>query len=218
LGKIPQGWKIERIGNASVKIGSGVTPKGGATVYLESGIPLLRSQNIHFSGLKIDDVAFISEETHQEMKGSQVKINDVLLNITGASLGRCFYFLEDCVFKEVNVNQHVCIIRPSHQILTKFLYYFLSSDIGQSLIFSSFRGASREGLNFKEIKLFKLGSPSPTEQQRIVDHLDQESQRLNDLKTNLSQQINTMEAYKKALIYECVTGKKRINTKDIRTG
>ncbi len=96
------------------------------------------------------------------------------------------------------------------------MYYFLSSDIGQSLIFSSFRGASREGLNFKEIKLFKLGLPSPTEQQRIVEHLDQETQRLNDLKANLSQQISTLEAYKKALIYECVTGKKRIKAGELK--
>jgi type I restriction enzyme S subunit len=208
LGKIPQSWKVERIGNISLKIGSGVTPKGGATVYLESGIPLLRSQNIHFSGLKIDEVVFIAEETHQEMKGSQVQVNDVLLNITGASLGRCFYFSDNCVFKEVNVNQHVYIIRPNHQILTKFLYYFCSSDIGQSQIFSGFRGASREGLNFKEIKLFKLGLPSIAEQQQIIDYLDQEIQRLNALTANLNQQIGFLEAYKKSLIYECVTGKK----------
>ena len=169
IGKIPKGWRIERIGNISLKIGSGVTPKGGATVYEESGIPLFRSQNIHFSGLKIDEVAFISEETHQEMRGSQVNINDVLLNITGASIGRCFYFSDDCIFKEANVNQHVCIVRLNHQALTKFVYYFLSSDIGQSQIFSSFRGASREGLNFRDIKLFKLGLPSVAEQQSIIN-------------------------------------------------
>lgn len=211
LGKIPQGWKAERIGNISLKIGSGVTPKGGATVYEESGIPLFRSQNIHFSGLKINEVVFISEETHQEMKGSQVKANDVLLNITGASIGRCFYFSENCIFKEANVNQHVCIIRLNHQALTKFVYYFLSSDIGQSQIFSSFRGASREGLNFRDIKLIKLSLPSVTEQQSIINRLDQETQRLTALKANLNQQISTLEAYKKSLIYECVTGKKRIN-------
>lgn len=198
LGEIPAGWRVERIGDVSLKIGSGVTPKGGSTVYLEEGVPLLRSQNIHFSGLRIDDVVFISEETHQEMQGSQVQNNDVLLNITGASLGRCFYFSDDCIFKEANVNQHVCIIRPNHQILMKFLYFFLSSDTGQKQIFSSFRGASREGLNFKEIKTFKLGLPPVSEQQAIVAHLDHETARLNRLKDNLNQQINTLQTYKKA--------------------
>lgn len=210
LGGIPASWKVQRVGNISFKIGSGVTPKGGATVYEESGIPLFRSQNIHFSGLKLSDVVFISEETHEEMKGSQIQVNDVLLNITGASLGRCFYFSEDCEFKEANVNQHVCIIRPNHQVLTKFLYFFLSSDIGQSQIFSGFRGASREGLNFKEIKLFKLGLPPIADQQSITDYLDKETQRLDQLKANLNQQITSLEALKKSLIYECVTGKKRI--------
>jgi type I restriction enzyme S subunit len=94
----------------------------------------------------------------------------------------------------------------------------MSSDIGQSQIFSSFRGASREGLNFKDIKLFKLGLPSVIEQQRIVDHLDIETQHLNNLKENLSEQISTLQAYKKALIYEYVTGKKRIKVGNLKAG
>ncbi|MDD2758722.1 MAG: restriction endonuclease subunit S [Methylomonas sp.] len=202
---IPREWIVKRIGDISLKVGSGITPKGGSTIYLESGIPLLRSQNIHFSGLKIDDVVFISEETHQEMKGSQVKTNDVLLNITGASLGRCYYLSTNCIYKELNVNQHVCIIRPNHQILTNFLYYFLYSDIGQSQIFSSFRGASREGLNFKDIKLFKLGLPTVSEQQVIAEYLDQRCAKLDAIIAIKRQQIQTLDAFQRNVISETVT-------------
>jgi type I restriction enzyme S subunit len=60
------------------------------------------------------------------------------------------------------------------------------------------------------IKAIYIPIPPHPEQQRIVDYLDNETQRLIDLKENLSQQISTLEAYKKALIYECVTGKQRV--------
>lgn len=65
LGKIPEHWKVKKLKHLVCKIGSGVTPKGGASVYQQSGIPLLRSQNIHFDGLRLDDVAYISDEISQ---------------------------------------------------------------------------------------------------------------------------------------------------------
>lgn len=81
----------ERVKDVAAKITSGVTPEGGSAGYLDSGIPLLRSQNVHFDGLRLDDVAYISAETHATMSGSQVQPGDVLLNITGASIGRCTF-------------------------------------------------------------------------------------------------------------------------------
>lgn len=98
-----------RIKDIATKVGSGITPKGGATVYQDSGIPLFRSQNVTNDGFLLDDIVYISEDIHNSMAGSRLKPNDVLLNITGASIGRCYYLPQD--FREGNVNQHVCIIR-----------------------------------------------------------------------------------------------------------
>lgn len=66
--ELPEGWRFDRIKDIAVKIGSGLTPSGGATSYVESGIPFFRSQNVHFDGLRLDDVAFITEETHADME------------------------------------------------------------------------------------------------------------------------------------------------------
>ncbi len=123
-----ESWLVERVKDVAAKIGSGVTPEGGAAIYLDEGIPLLRSQNVHFDGLRLDDVAFISEDTHAEMSGSQLKPRDVLLNITGASIGRCTFVPDD--FGKGNVNQHVCIIRVNHKLDHRFLAAFLSSPVG----------------------------------------------------------------------------------------
>jgi type I restriction enzyme S subunit len=71
------------------KVGSGKTPRGGAETYVDSGVAFLRSQNVHNDGLRLDQVAYIDHEVDEEMKNTRVRKGDVLLNITGGSLGRC---------------------------------------------------------------------------------------------------------------------------------
>lgn len=203
----------ERIKDVVTKIGSGITPTGGATTYEESGIPLLRSQNIHFDGLRLDDVAFINEETHREMSNSQVKPKDVLLNITGASIGRCTYVPKD--FGEANVNQHVCIIRPGPKVNHRFLAFFLSSPLGQGQILSSFTGASRQGLSHKDLGTIEIPLFSIQVQERIVDSLHDKLEQVAQLRQNLEAQIDTLTVYRKSLIDECVTGKRRITEADL---
>ena len=111
LGTIPADWEVVRLGDGVTHVGSGVTPRGGKSAYVESGIMFLRSQNIHFDGLELGDVVFIPTEIDNAMRRSRVQQDDVLLNITGASIGRCAVAPSD--LGPVNVNQHVCIIRTT---------------------------------------------------------------------------------------------------------
>ena len=90
--EIPEGWAWCRLYSLSVKIGAGSTPTGGAAVYTTSGIKFIRSQNVYNDGLILNDVAYISEEINQKKSGSIVKPKDILLNITGGSIGRIFAF------------------------------------------------------------------------------------------------------------------------------
>jgi type I restriction enzyme S subunit len=106
---LPPDWQVLRLGDLAERVGSGVTPTGGSEVYTPSGVTFIRSQNVTNSGLLLDDVAYIDLPTHQRMRASAVFPNDVLLNITGASIGRCCAVPAD--FGEANVNQHVCAIR-----------------------------------------------------------------------------------------------------------
>ncbi|MGV8812552.1 MAG: restriction endonuclease subunit S [Gelidibacter sp.] len=158
LGDIPEHWNVVKVKHFTEKIGSGVTPRGGAEVYQETGVPLLRSQNIYFDRFKIDNVAFISEEIHNSMNNSKVFKGDVLLNITGGSIGRCFYLTDE--FKEANVNQHVCIVRPNENIVTEYLHLLLSSDGGQIQISLCQQGGNREALNFEQLKNFPFALPN----------------------------------------------------------
>lgn len=207
-------WPKERIKDLASKIGSGVTPEGGATTYLTEGIPLLRSQNVHFDGLRLDDVAYISKDTHAAMSNSQIKPCDVLLNITGASIGRCTFVPED--FGEGNVNQHVCIIRGNHRINHRFMSAFLSSPMGQGQVLSAFTGASRQGLSHKELGLIEMPLPSIDMQHGIVADIELTKRRQRRVRDNISAQIDALGAYRKSLIHECVTGQRRVTEADLK--
>lgn len=131
IGDIPSDWNVRRLKFLSKKIGSGVTPSGGAQNYIDEGVIFIRSQNVYFDGLRTDDIAYIPEKTHKAMGGTQVKNNDVLLNITGASIGRACVYRMDA---EANVNQHVCIIRPLGHLDPDFLCCVLNSKVGSQQI------------------------------------------------------------------------------------
>ena len=206
-------WPVERVKDLAIKIGSGVTPDGGSAGYLDEGIPLLRSQNVHFDGLRLDDVAFIAPETHREMRNSQLKPRDVLLNITGASIGRCSYVPDD--FGEGNVNQHVCIIRSGHRLHYRFLAEYLSSPMGQGQIMSTFTGASRQGLSHKDLGLIRIPAPSIETQCEVVASLNTAEEQRSKLFSNIESQIATLIDYRKSLIHECVTGQRRISEADV---
>ena len=85
--ELPKGWVWTTIEDVCSKIGSGSTPKGSN--YSKEGIPFFRSQNVYNSGIVMSDIKYISDEIHQMMIGTEVVANDLLLNITGGSLGRC---------------------------------------------------------------------------------------------------------------------------------
>lgn len=205
LDEIPTSWHTTKVKFITDKIGSGVTPRGGAEVYQESGIPLLRSQNIYFDHFKLDNVAHISEEIHAGMRNSQVREGDVLLNITGGSIGRCFYVSDE--FQEANVNQHVCIVRPNSKVNTRFLHLLLSSDLGQNQIFICQLGGNREALNFEQLKNFDFAIPNRAEQDDIIDWIDSEFLRIDTLRNKIMKEIELIKEYKTTLISEVVTGK-----------
>lgn len=205
LGEIPEHREVKRLKYLIIKIGSGVTPKGGASVYKREGIPLLRSQNVHFDGLRLDDIAFISEEIHKDMLGSKVLARDVLLNITGASIGRCCVVPAD--IEEVNVNQHVCILRPAKTIDSHFLCNYLASEKGQIQIFNSEKGISGEGLNYEQIKSFLVPVLPKKEQQDIADYITNKNKEFSKVTSKIQREIELLQEYRTALISEVVTGK-----------
>lgn len=204
IGKMPEHWRLTQLKYVTEKVGSGVTPRGGANVYVDEGIKFIRSQNVYFEGLRLEDVVFIDEAIHNKMENSKVHFNDVLLNITGGSIGRsCIVDIKD----EFNVNQHVCIIRCNDELSPELLNYILYSELGQVQIRLGITGGNREGLNFENIKSFVIPQFGMEEQESIVSFLNKKVKDINVISSKIRLQIEKLKEYRQSLISEAVTGK-----------
>ncbi|WP_305156649.1 restriction endonuclease subunit S [uncultured Muribaculum sp.] len=205
MGEIPQHWVDSKLKYLTSKIGSGVTPRGGSEVYVNEGVLFLRSQNIYDEGLYLEDPQYISLDIDASMEGTRVLTGDILLNITGASIGRCcIYNLTD----PANVNQHVCIIRTvKERLLPHFLKLLFNSRIGQTQINLYQTGANREGLNFEQLKNFYIPLPPLPEQKEIAEFLDAKTAKIDEAIGELEAQLKNLAEYKQAVITEAVTGK-----------
>lgn len=208
IGEIPANWEIKKIKYCANKIGSGKTPLGGSEIYEQEGVTFIRSQNVYDDGLRLDDVVYIHPSIDNSMASTRVLHNDVLFNITGASIGRCcVYNLTD----RANVNQHVCIIRTnSKRLLPEFLRYVLNSTIGQTQVILCQMGGNRESVTFEQLGMFSIIVPPINEQQAMVDHLNCVCAEADALIAEKQRSVEAMRQYKRSLIYEYVTGKKRV--------
>lgn len=205
IGMVREHWEVMKLGNVASNIRSGSTPRGGSTTYLDKGIPLIRSQNVLMNNLVLDDVAYVSKETHEIMLRSQIQPGDVLLNITGASIGRVA--VAPSTLNEANVNQHVCRIRPKEVLISEFLSYYLASEIGQWQIMSTQIGATRQGLNYQHVRNFLIPMPSIEEQIKIADILDAIDHKIRAEDMHMVALDNLF----KTLLYNLMTGKIRVN-------
>ncbi|QAA32759.1 restriction endonuclease subunit S [Clostridium manihotivorum] len=203
--EIPSDWQVIKVKYLTSQVGSGKTPKGGAEVYVQSGIMFLRSQNIYNDGLHLDDVVYIDEKTNEEMSSTKVKPYDILLNITGASIGRTCMVPGD--FQVANVNQHVCILRPiQEKILPMLFEKVMQSCFVFNQIYSFQNGSSREGLNFGDIGNLVITMPKRLEkQEKLAGFLDNKCNEVDKAIEIHQKHIDLLKTYKQSIITEAIT-------------
>jgi type I restriction enzyme, S subunit len=202
---LPAGWSHVVLGDVLVFIGSGITPKGGKSVYRNQGIKFLRSQNIHPGELRLDDVAFVSQELHDKMSRTHIQDGDILLNITGASIGRSVYVPEG--FGPANVNQHVCILRLPEFILPTYLSWYLNSSSGQTWIMETQSGATRQGLNYGQIREMVFPLPPFAEQQRIVAEVERRLSVVAAAERAIAASLARAGRLRQAILHQAFSGR-----------
>ncbi|GAB1358368.1 N-6 DNA methylase [Porphyromonadaceae bacterium] len=178
----------------TTKIGSGATPRGGESAYIESGISLIRSQNIYDSEFKEKGLAFIDNEQATKLNNVTVESNDILFNITGASVCRCC--IVDSQYLPARVNQHVAIIRVNEKILPLYLQKVLvSSKIKSELLSIAENSSTREAITKNQLEEFKVPVPTLMEQQNIVAEIEKlekqiaEAQKIIDSSAELKNAV-----------------------------
>lgn len=181
-------WK--ELSSITSKIGSGLTPRGGNSVYTDNGISLIRSQNVLDMDFSTENLAYIDEVQAEKLKNVIVEKNDILLNITGDSIARCTIVPEEIL--PARVNQHVSIIRCKNTEQSKYVMYYLQY-IKKYLLQISKVGGTRNALTKEAISKLPI---------KISEDWNRISTILNniDRKIKINNQINLeLEAMAKIL-------------------
>ena len=198
--EVPDGWGWTTVENICSKIGSGSTPKGSN--YVPDGILFFRSQNVYNDGVVLEDIKYISEEVHQSMIGTEVLPNDLLLNITGGSLGRCAIVPNE--IDRGNVSQHVCILRPII-IKPEYLHTFILSSFFTKTM--KITGSGREGLPKYNLEKMLLPVPPLAEQTRIIHELNKWNDWVIAIDNNQQDLVETIKQTKSKILDLAIHGK-----------
>jgi len=214
--ELPVGWIVAPIAELAIKVGSGATPKGGQNAYLTSGIPLIRSMNVVFFGFKKDGLAFISEGQAQQLSNAEVRRGDVLLNITGASIGRVTTAPEWS--EGSRVNQHVCIIRPSECLDHNYLSAYLSSPAIQTFILDENYGVTRQALTKQQVLELEIPVPPINEQHRIAAKLDTTLAAVDACRQRLDGVAAILKRFRHAVLAAATSGELTREWREERSG
>lgn len=181
-----------KLGDITSKIGSGATPRGGKNNYEKIGVAFIRSQNVRDFYFDYNQLAFINDNQASQLSNVKVKLNDILLNITGDSITRCTLSPKDIL--PARVSQHVAIIRCHKNINSKFIMYNLQYMKNYLLSICKI-GGTRNALTKEMLANLTIDLPPKEMQDKIAALLG----ALDD-KIALNKKINaTLEAMAKTL-------------------
>lgn len=176
-------YPIVNLKNISDLITSGITPKSGGDAYTIDkgiGVPFIRSGNISINGeFNYDDLLYLKPEIHETiMKSSQLKKNDILIAIVGATIGQVGIYLQD---NEANINQAIALVRLKDGNDVQFIKELIKSSVGQLSLNRLKRPVARANINLEEISTIKIILPPLEKQKEIASHIFELRQKAKTL-------------------------------------
>ena len=174
----PKGLPVKALKQLSILITNGNTPKGGSENYVDEGIMFLRSQNVWRNRIELDDVAYIDEVTHKNMRKSSLKHKDILITKTGrintdnSSLGRAALYLgED---DSANINGHVYLVRLDGTVVPEYVITILTSEAYRKYIRKvCVGGIDKRQINLDQVEDFPIILPPVEMQQQFATFVAQ---------------------------------------------
>ena len=203
--------KFRKLRSLCDVLSKGTTPKDIETQNDEFYcIRYLKSENIVSNQLNLNPTFFITAETNNSLERSKLNSGDILFVIAGASIGKVAITTAD--FLPANTNQAVAFIRlsSSYQYATKYIWYFLQSDVVKQLIALSAVQSAQPNLSLEDLGAMRLPLPDQMGCLKITDYLDAKCAEIDKLIAKKEQLVKELESYKKSLIYEVVTGKREV--------
>ena len=206
IGEIPAHWEVKRVKYLASLISKGTTPTTiGREILDEGEIRFIKAENIVDNQTELKPEYYIDEKTNQMLKRSQLKENDLLFVIAGATIGKVS--LVNPNHLPANTNQAVSFIRPHEKELPEFIYYWLQSSNIQKMIWLKAVQSAQPNLSMEDLGNLYIPYPNIAEQRRIVDYIAGKTQTIVQLLQQAYRQIELLKEYRQSLISEAVTGK-----------
>lgn len=214
LSKVPRNWSLVML-KRLCDIQSGLTlGKEYEGSLVER--PYLRVANVQDGHVLLDDLSTI-EVPPEVAARTTLRAGDVLMTEGGDldKLGRGVVWqgeVADCLHQN-----HVFAIRcRDWKLRPQFLAYVSAAQYGRDYFEATGKKTTNlAATNSTKVGQFPIPLPPVDEQDELIAYLDDESRKVSGLRSLLEQQIDTLTAYRKSLIHECVTGQRRITDEDV---
>jgi len=207
LGNIPEHWKVDRLKDVCERITGGGTPKSSISEYWDDG-DIIWISPTDFGNQKGTKYITNSEKKITEL-GVQKSSAKFLPEGTVIMSSRASIGEPKIAGKEVTTNQGFISYISNYRLHNNFLFYCIEGQLG------SYFQSIASGTTFMEISrrmasVENIPLPPIQEQKAIAEHLDESITKIKKIESFIKFQIETLQAYRKSLIHECVTGKKQI--------
>lgn len=207
IGQIPRHWSISRLKYCcKVKTGPFGTQLS-ADEYTDGGTPIINVKNIGYGTVNEDDLDRIPDSVKMRLSMHILRKGDIVFGRKGAVDKHAIIDSEHDGW----VQGSDCIrIRVEREIESSFLnYFFESSGYGDYVVVNSV-GSTMASINSDILNNSVVVFPDMQEQLNIVEYLNERTKLVNSLIAGKEKQLVQIRNHRKALIYEYVTGKKRV--------
>jgi len=205
LPELPERWVWARLGVCSDLITKGESPNWQGFSYVDEGVPFIRSENVLWGSINFTDIAKIPEEFHKKLRRSQIQANDVLINLVGASIGRCC--LVPINIKEANINQAVALIRVKESLRPTYLMNLLLSPNMQRVIHGSKVETARPNISLEDLNQLVISLSPPEEQEKIVEEIESRLSMADELEKVFEQSLKKSDRLRQSILKTAFEGK-----------
>ena len=210
IGKVPAKWGKSRL-NYECYIRARLGWRGlKADEYVDEGYAFISAFNIQNGKLVWTPLNYITKERYDESPEIKLNVGDVLLVKDGAGVGKCAR-VDSLPFGGTAPNSSICVITPNSSLSYKYVCYYIQSHVFSNFVTMLYNGMGVPHLTQEILKSIKILLPSFQEQEMISDFLDKKCLKIDSTISEKKKQIETLEEYKKSLIFEYVTGKREVN-------
>ena len=206
IGKIPKHWNMAKVKNVATRITVGVVVTPASYFDDKGTVAFLRGINVKEYVINSEPMVYITEETNEELSKTIVHTNDLVIVRDGA-IG-----VTAVVPKEYDGSNVVSMIIVStiDEYNSDFLCYVLNSYVGKIQFDLTRIGSALSHTSVFSVSNIEIPKPCIDEQNEIVKQLKKQHEKLDSLIAEKESLIKDLESYKKSLIYEVVTGKRRV--------